>query len=148
MIKLFKMKSGSHLYGLTTPESDIDYVGVAIDDSYEDFLNPFKRFDEFDCSIKDKLDSGKNSPTAVDEKYFHLNKFLKLLSDNNPNITEMLFAPEDCIEYIHPKFKQLFIDAPELFISKRVINKFIGYAISQEKKSYIKSDNYIKLDKY
>ncbi len=148
MTILFKMKSGSHLYGLVTPESDLDYVGVAIESNFEDFINPFKKVDEFDCSIKSKQSNGKNDKDAIDEKYFHLNKFLKLLSQCNPNLTEMLFSFKDCIEYINPMFKSLFIDSPELFINKGLINRFIGYAISQEHKSHIKTKNYDQLNNY
>lgn len=75
---LFKIKSGSHLYGLNTPTSDLDYVGVYVEDSFEDFIDPFNTKDEMDMSIKSKKENGKNDKDAVDEKYFHIKKFIKL----------------------------------------------------------------------
>jgi len=143
---LFKIKSGSHLYGLNTPTSDLDYVGVYIEDTFEDFIDPFNTKDEMDTSIKSKKENGKNDKDAVDEKYFHLKKFIKLCADNNPNVLEMLFAPEDCIEYVDPDFKSLILDHPEMFVNAKLIDRFIGYAKSQEQKSYTKSENYVLLN--
>lgn len=145
---LFKIKSGSHLYGLNTPTSDLDYVGVYVEDSFEDFIDPFNTKDEMDMSIKSKKENGKNDTDAVDEKYFHIKKFIKLCADNNPNILEMLFAPEDCIEYVDPDFKSLILDHPEMFVNAKLIDRFIGYAKSQEQKSYTKSDNYVTLNTF
>lgn len=143
---LFKIKSGSHLYGLNTPTSDLDYVGVYVEDSFEDFIDPFNTKDEMDMSIKSKKENGKNDKDAVDEKYFHIKKFIKLCADNNPNILEMLFVPEDCIEYVDPDFKSLILDHPEMFVNAKLIDRFIGYAKSQEQKSYTKSENYVLLN--
>lgn len=145
---LYKIKSGSHLYGLNTPTSDMDYVGVYIEDTFEDFIDPFNTKDEMDTSIKSKKENGKNDENAVDEKCFHLKKFIKLCADNNPNVLEMLFAPEDCIEYVDPDFKSLILDHPEMFVNAKLIDRFIGYAKSQEQKSYTKSDNYVTLNTF
>lgn len=145
---LYEIKSGSHLYGLNTPSSDLDYVGVYIEDDLFDYLDLFKNKDEMDMSVKSKQENGKNDKDAIDRKFYHITKFLKLLTENNPNILEMLFAPDDCIISIDPLFKKYFINRKELFVSKRLIPKFIGYAISQEQKSYTKSDNYLILDKF
>lgn len=139
---LYKIKSGSHLYGLNTPTSDLDYTGVYVEDNFEDFIDPFNTKDEMDMSIKSKKENGKNDKDAVDEKYFHLKKFIKLCADNNPGFIEMLFAPEDCIEYVDPNFKSLILDHPEMFVNAKLIDRFIGYAKSQEQKSYTKSNNY------
>lgn len=145
---LYKIKSGSHLYGLNTPTSDLDYVGVYMEDTFEEFINPFNTVDERDFSIKSKKENGKNDQDAVDEKYFHLKKFIKLCTDNNPNVLEMLFAPVDCIEYVDPLFRLLILYHPEMFVSAKLIDRFIGYAKSQEQKSYTKSSNYLHLEKF
>jgi hypothetical protein len=145
---LYKIKSGSHLYGLTTPNSDLDYVGVYIEDTVNEHLNIFNNKDEFDASVVSKLANGKNASDAVDEKYFHIKKFLKLCAENNPNILELLFCPKDCIEYVDPLFEKLILNHPEMFINQKLISRFIGYAKSQEQKSYTKSDNYLALDEF
>jgi len=145
---LYKIKSGSYLYGLNIPTSDLDFVGIYVENDFSEFINPFNSIDERDMSIKSKLENGKNDENAVDEKYFHLKKFIKLCADNNPNILEMLFAPEDCIEYVDPLFKELILDHPEMFVNAKLIDRFIGYAKSQEQKSYTKSSNYLYLEKF
>lgn len=75
---LYKIKAGSFLYGLTTPSSDLDYTGVYIEDKFNEFIDPFNTKDEIDLSVKSKLENGKNDSDAVDEKYYHLKKFIKL----------------------------------------------------------------------
>jgi len=145
---LYKIKSGSHLYGLTTPTSDVDYVGVYMEDTFEEFIDPFNTKDEIDISITSKQENGKNDENAVDEKYFHIKKFIKLCAENNPNILEMLYTPKNCIEYVDPKFKSLILDHPEMFVNAKLIDRFIGYAKSQEQKSYTKSENYLLLEKF
>ena len=143
---LYKIKSGSHLYGLNTPTSDIDYVGVYIEDSFAEFINPFKITDELNLSYK--LLNGKNDLNAMDEKYYHISKFIKLCSENNPGFLEMLFAPEHCIEYAHPFFKSLIIAHPNMFINIKLIDRFIGYAKGQEQKGYTKANNYFDLENF
>lgn len=145
---LYKIKSGSHLYGLSTPASDVDYVGVYLEDTFEEHMDIFNSKDEIDMSIKSKLETGKNDSNAVDEKYYSLKKFLKLCSECNPNIVEMLFCSADCIEFVDQNFKKYVLDMPEMFINIKLIDRFIGYAKSQEQKSYTKSENYVKLDKF
>lgn len=139
---LFKAMVGSHLYGLQTETSDEDYLGVYIPKSLATLISPFKNETEVDESIVSKDDNNKNDNDAVDCKYYRIDKFIKLLADNNPNVLEMLFIPDDKVLYCHPFFKKYILDQYENFISKRIINKFIGYAISQEKKSYVKTENY------
>ncbi len=139
---LFKAMVGSHLYGLQTETSDEDYLGVYTPMSLSKLISPFKNETEVDESIVSKDDNNKNDNDAVDCKYYRIDKFIKLLADNNPNVLEMLFIPDDKVLYCHPFFKKYILDQYEIFISKRIINKFIGYAISQEKKSYVKTENY------
>lgn len=145
---LYKIKAGSHLYGLNTPTSDLDYVGVYIDREFKDFISPFANRDEIDLSINSKLENGKNDSNAVDEKYFHIKKFIRLCADNNPNILELLFCPQNCIEYVSPRFRLLILNHPEYFVNKKLIDRFIGYAKSQEQKSYTKSGNYLLLKRF
>ncbi len=139
------MKSGSHLYGLNTPTSDEDYVGVYIEDTLEEFLNPFQEKKDIDLSIKHKDDLGKNTKDAVDKKYYHISKFIKLLTDNNPSILEMLFAPYESIIVEDKDFYSYVRFYRDDFLSKRIYNKFIGYALSQEQKSYTKAENYVTI---
>jgi len=138
---ILKIRTGSHLYGTNTEDSDEDYAGIFLPPP--DYLLGLKRVEEIDLSMKDKLPNGKNSPNAIDFKVYSLQKFAKLALDNNPNILEMLFVNEG-IEYIHPVGRQL-LDLRHAFLSKKIKHRFLGYAISQKHKMVIKLDNYEKL---
>jgi len=126
---ILKIRTGSHLYGTNTEDSDKDYVGIFLPPP--NYLLGLKRVEEIDLSMKDKLPNGKNSPT-------------KLALDNNPNILEMLFVNNDNIDYIDPTGKKL-LSLRHAFLSKSIKHRFLGYAISQKHKMVIKLDNYEKL---
>lgn len=134
---LLKLQSGSHLYGLSTPESDVDYLGVV----YEPFEYKigFNTFNELDVSVKDKHSNGRNTKDAIDEKYYSLSRFVELLKSNNPTIVELLFARD--VEFRHPVIEKLYEHRMDFLSKSRIENGFIGYAIAQEKKMEIKSEN-------
>lgn len=116
-LMLLNCISGSHAYGLNTPDSDVDHRGV--------FIAPEKQFFALHC--KEQVNDQKN-----DQVYYELHKFMGLLVKNNPNILELLNMPEDCIVFRHPLFEQLKL---EDFLSKKCKHTFAGYAIAQIKKA-------------
>jgi len=75
---IFLTVHGSHAYGLSTPESDLDTRGVAIP-PLEYYLAPNKRFDQ----------AVQHEP---DLTVFELRKFVSLASQCNPNVVEILFT--------------------------------------------------------
>jgi len=141
--KLLEIVTGSYLYGTNTESSDKDFCGVFIE-PMEYLLSPFRNIEEVELSIKDKLESGKNSKDAIDIKYYGLKKFIKLASQCNPNIIEFLFVPKDKIIYKHPFFN-IFLENRELFLHKGLVDRFMGYAFEQEKKMYVKSEHYLDI---
>lgn len=136
--KILEVKSGSHLYGLNTEKSDEDYVGIFL--APKDYLFGLKTVEQVDLSIKDKQDNGKNTSEAIDRTYYELKRFMRLCSQGNPNIVEILFSHEDNMVFISNAGRKL-LDNKHLFISKNIIPKFIGYAISQKRKLIVKTDN-------
>ena len=116
---IFEAIMGSHAYGTALPTSDTDIRGV--------FIQP----------LEDILGFGYVEQVA-DEKndivYYEIKRFLELVSTNNPNILELLNAPEDCILYQDSIF-DMVIEQREQFISKQCRNSFAGYAIAQIKKA-------------
>jgi len=109
--------SGSKAYGLDTPSSDTDIKGV--------FVLPKKEFYSLDyiSQINDETN---------DTVYYELNRFIELLSVNNPNILELLNSPESSILYKHEILKNL---NSEMFLSKKCKNTFGKFALSQIKKA-------------
>lgn len=106
---------GSLSYGTNTPDSDVDIRGIAAN-TQSDLLG----LSSFDQAI--------DNPT--DTVVYGLNKIFKLMLDCNPNVIELLgLLPEHYI-YIHPIAQEL-LDHKDLFISKKAIKSFAGYASQQ-----------------
>ena len=114
---IFESISGSKAYGLDTATSDTDIRGV--------FILP-----------KDKYYSleyiGQINNETNDIAYYELNKFIELLSKNNPNIIELLNVPDQCVLYKHPIFNSI---KKEDFLSKLCKDTFANYAFTQIKKA-------------
>lgn len=114
---VFECLSGSHAYGLNTPESDVDIKGV--------FVLPEEHY--FGLKYIEQVNDEKN-----DLVYYELKRFVDLLSKSNPNILEMLYSPEDCILHIHPEFQAL---RNTNLLSKQCKDSFGGYAMTQIRKA-------------
>ena len=118
-IPLLLVIRGSHAYGTNVETSDVDYGGI--------FAKPFNSL-----LSGEKLDQINDDNNDI--VIYELEKFLNLLSVNNPNILELLNTPEDCILYKNPLI-DVIINNKDKFISKLCYNSFSGYAISQIKKA-------------
>lgn len=116
---VFSALSGSHAYGLNTPTSDEDYRGI--------FIATKEEF--YGMKTPNQISDEKNDIT-----YYELNRYLDLLYKQNPNIIELLWMPEGCIEKYDPVLDVLFEHRDKL-LSRDVRNTFGGYAISQIKKA-------------
>lgn len=129
--------SGSHLYGTNQPDSDYDYVGVVIPPLTTYFTN--NHFEQFNSIVdaeiyakegkyqefKYRFENPKNDRTL-----YSINKAVKLCADNNPNMMDLLYAPEQFWKHMDPRWYQ-FIDNRHLFLSKKCKHTFLGYAQSQ-----------------
>ncbi|MCK9447093.1 nucleotidyltransferase domain-containing protein [bacterium] len=117
---LFSAISGSNAYGTNTPESDKDIRGI--------FIQPLN--DVLKYGYIDQIADEKN-----DIIYYEIGRFVHLLTQNNPNIIELLNMPDDCIIYRHPLYTEFFENNLSKFLSKRVKFSFGAYAINQIKKA-------------
>jgi len=116
---IFEAIMGSRAYGTSLPTSDTDIRGV--------FIQP----------LEDILGYGyieQVADTTNDTVYYEIKRFLQLVRTNNPNILELLNAPEDCILHKDPIF-DLVIEQRDQFVTKQCKNSFAGYAIGQIKKA-------------
>lgn len=106
---------GSHAYGLNTDQSDLDIRGCALNSKEEILTN--KKFEQF---------VEENTDTVV----YAFNKLVSLLSNVNPNTIEMLGLKPDHYLYISHIGKEL-VDNAHMFLSKKAVRSFGGYANSQ-----------------
>lgn len=136
------MRVGSHLYGLNHSASDEDFLGVFMPEKQSMF--GLAKCEVIDLSTKKSFEDRRNTKEDVDEKWYSLPKFIHLLSHNNPNILEVLFATKENILFIDPIFQQI-IDNRDKFVSKNVYHRFSGFAYSQKKKIITKRERYLSL---
>ena len=139
---VLKIKGGSHLYGLATENSDLDYIGVFLNTPEE--LYGLKTCEVIEENTVSKQDNGKNDKDAIDCKYYSLAKFCSLALGCNPTILEILFVNSENIVFCDTIGEHL-LDNRHLFLSKKAYHSFLGYAISQKKKSFVKAENLKKL---
>ncbi|MBR5604200.1 MAG: nucleotidyltransferase domain-containing protein [Bacteroidales bacterium] len=106
---------GSHAYGTNIESSDLDIRGVALN-SKEDILTE----SGFEQVINE------NTDTTI----YSFNKIIKLLCSANPNVVELLGLKPEHYLYLSPIGKEL-LDNKKLFLSKRAVHSFGGYATAQ-----------------
>lgn len=112
---IFETIAGSRLYGTATALSDLDVRGVAI--PRPRFVFGVERFNQLEDRVQDRV-------------IYSLHKFFKLAEDANPNIIELLFAPETHWRKMTAEWFTI-LDHRHLFLSKKAKHTFSGYAYSQ-----------------
>ena len=142
---ILKINAGSHLYGTNTENSDKDYLGIYLNTKEE--LLGLQNSEELTENIESKLDNGRNTKDAVDCKYYELRKFCRLAMNGNPTVLEILFVNKENILEITKEGEEL-LKLKKEFISNRIYNSFMGYAISQKKKAFIKSENLNHIERF
>lgn len=106
---------GSHAYGMDKEGSDLDIRGIALNSKEEILLGQ-----DFEQVVDE------NTDTTI----YSFNKIIKLLTNQNPNVVEMLgLKPE---HYLHlSSIGKELIENRKMFLSKVCIHTFTGYAGSQ-----------------
>lgn len=119
-MELYKVLAGSRLYGTNRPNSDYDYRAVVFE-PLNSLIGLQKKF-EVEQKIKDGQDVAS----------YGLVKFCQLALGANPNILELLFAPQESIGFCDDKFKKV-LDVRQSFLSQKIRKTFGGYALGQVK---------------
>ena len=110
---------GSYSYGMNIEgKFDIDIRGVALNSKEEILL--LQNF-------------GQVVDENTDTMIYSFNKMVNLLCKANPNVMEQLGLNPEHYLYIHP-IGQVLLNNSKLFLSKRAVYSFAGYAKEQLKK--------------
>ncbi len=128
---ILKAIVGSKAYGLDTPESDEDIMGVFVAPTEEILgLKP----------IKETI--VQHNP---DISFHEVGKFMKLAIKANPTILELLFIPE---YLILTKEGKLLVENRKYFLSNIIFNSYGGYALSQAYKLNRKGNDFKRYKKH
>lgn len=106
---------GSYSYGTNIETSDIDIRGITLNQKSD--LIGLTSFEQY---VDD----------ATDTTIYAFNKIITLLLSCNPNTIEILGLKNDHYLYLNDIGK-LLLENKKLFLSKRAINSFGGYATAQ-----------------
>lgn len=106
---------GSHAYGTNNEKSDLDIRGCALSSKEEILTNA--NFEQF---VNEETD------TTI----YSFNKLVHLLSNCNPNTIEILGLKAEHYLYVSSIGQEL-LDHKDLFLSKRAVHAFGGYATAQ-----------------
>lgn len=106
---------GSHAYGTNREGSDLDIRGVALNS-------------KIDILTGERFEQVTNE--ATDTVIYSFNKIIQLLCNCNPNVCELLGLKPEHYLYLSPIGKEL-LENSHLFLSKRAIQSFGGYANAQ-----------------
>lgn len=119
---------GSYAYGTNNENSDIDIRGVTLE-TKEVLIGMNNNFEQY-------ID------TKTDTTIYGFNKFVKLLLNCNPNVCELLGNKSEHYLYLSPIGQEL-IDNSHLFLSKKAIHSFGGYANQQLRRLENKSNRLV-----
>ena len=114
---------GSHAYGTNIEGSDVDLRGIATNSKEEILLGR-----DFEQVVN----------TDTDTTVYSFKKIVNLLANVNPNTIETLYTREDQILYMNEAGK-LLRDNRDMFLSKKCVYSFGGYANQQLRRLVNKS---------
>lgn len=124
---------GSHSYGTNVETSDLDIRGITVEQPNE--IIGFQTFEQFE---------NKETDTTI----YALKKIIGLMLNCNPNVIEMLGTKAEHL-FICTKHGHLIRDNADIFLSKKAIHSFGGYASAQLRRlqNALARDNYPQAEK-
>jgi len=130
MKKLVEMKFGSHLYGLDTPLSDVDYKGIYLPTLDELLLHNYKETIKSSTGPKDD----KNRPGDIDREFMSLDRFIRLACEGQTLAIDMLHCKNPISS--SPEWEYLVSHRKEFYTKN--LGAFVGYIKRQAAKYGIK----------
>jgi len=137
MKKIVRMVFGSHMYGLNTPDSDMDYKGIYLPELDDLLLGTAAKH----ISHSTGDDSSKNSAEDVDDDWYSLSEFMKLAIKGETVALDMLHVnPELVTVEVDPDYGWIWdtlVARREEFYT-RDLKAYIGYVKKQAAKYGVK----------
>jgi hypothetical protein len=129
---IVKIKFGSHLYGTSTPTSDLDYKSVYVPQGRDILLQ--RVVGSVQIGQKSKREGERNLPSDVDNECYSLQRYLGLISEGQTVAVDMLFAPNP--EITSDVWQRIQRNKERLLTKKSAA--FVGYCRTQANKYGIK----------
>ena len=128
---------GSRAYGLHRPDSDVDVKGAAIPPRAA-VLGLFERFDQVDDPeglqpLHDWLSPEEQAVGKVEGAVYDTRKVLRLATEANPNILDLLFCRDSEVRHLTPLGAELR-EYRDAFVTQKAQATFAGYAHAQLKR--------------
>lgn len=113
---------GSKAYGLDTPESDTDTMGV--------FVAPTLKVSGWGWGPSSETWSNAG-PEGDDSTYHEVGKFLRLAVKGNPTLIELLFMREDLYTVMEPVGREMIALREHVLSEKTIRGAYLGYVNEQ-----------------
>lgn len=137
---MYETIMGSVAYGVSSDTSDMDVYGFCIPSKelifphlageIEGFGRQKKRFEQYQQHhIIDESEMGGKG-REYDLSIYNIVKYFSLCMENNPNMIDSLWTPQECVLHI-TKVGNMVRDNRRMFLHKGSWHKFRGYAYSQ-----------------
>lgn len=136
----YEVIMGSVAYGVSNDSSDMDIYAFAIPPKEMMFPHLRGEIPGFDaCSVQFEQyqqhhihdnDALGSKGRVYDITVYAIAKYFRLLADNNPNIIDSLYVPDNCVLYASP-IGEMLRERRQLFLHKGCWAKFKGYAYGQ-----------------
>jgi hypothetical protein len=117
------------LYGFCLPPREILFPHLA--GEIMGFGTPGKRFDQWQQHGVSDVSSPKCR--EYDLTVINIVKYFNLLMQNNPNIVDSIFTPDNCVLHI-TKVGTMVREKRKMFLHKKCWSSFKGYSYAQMKK--------------
>lgn len=129
---ILKATVGSKLYGTNSENSDNDYVGIFMPD--ENMVYGLYKCEQVEIKTNASSSGVKNNAGDTDYTCYEFRKFIHLCQKATPNILEILFVP-DQLKLMVGNFGyfEWIVKHRNMFITKRIFDTFMEYAIAQER---------------
>lgn len=145
MRKIVRMVFGSHMYGLNTPNSDIDYKGVYLPELNDILLGTAAK--NISRSTGDA--QSQNGAGDIDDDWYSLAEFMNLATKGETMALDMLHVnPEMVTVEVDPEYgwiwEELVANREKFYC--RNLNAYMGYVKKQAAKYSIKGSRLSDLE--
>ncbi len=125
---IFETQFGSHVYGTSTPASDLDYKGIYMAE-WRDIILRRDKESIVTCTKKDKREGVRNQAGDIDREYKELRRFISDAISGQTYALDMLYTPKEFWITTSPVWEELWSQRSK-FLSKSM-NAFLGYIRQQ-----------------